>query len=228
MGLMDMFKPSAAPAPSATPPSGQPTATAAPPSQPPADPNANKPGNPMDAYAKMFDNVASTEAAPALALDDKTLNDVTGSLDFAGQLPAELQTRIAAGDPKAFLEALNHVGRQSYKTALQHSTALTDKFVNVRETHTNKGFGSKVKSVLTANELAATPNFDHPVVRQQLNDTANRIQAMHPDASPQQVARMAQDYLVQLASVISPQAPQQSDSSGTGTANRDWFKYLDE
>lgn len=226
MGIMDMFRPAAsagAPVVPATP-AGTATKDVIPGGTPP-DPNANKPSNPMDSYAKMFDNASKADAAPVLQLDDKTLSGVTDSLDFTTALPSDLRARIESGDGKAMMEGLNLIARGAYKTSLQHSTALTDRFVEAREGHANKGFGSKVKNVMTSNELANTSNFEHPVVRQQLTEVANRLQTQNPDASPQQIATMAKQYLIDLAGAINPQQPLAGGSSGA-PAPVNWDEYL--
>jgi hypothetical protein len=232
MSIMDFFR--AAPTPASTN-APAPTPAPAPTSSGTPAPNGqtgnhntsgatNTPVNPLDAYSKMYDNTnkATPEVAPTFALDNETVGKVTNSLDFTKSVPAELMTKALAGDAQALIEAMNHVGRGAYQTSLQHQSMLTDKFVGSRLDFEGKQLGSKVKSELTSSALSSAPNYQHPVVKAELNRIANMLQQQHPDATPQQIAESAQKYLMDLNGALTPQSQQQQQSK----EEFDWASYL--
>lgn len=186
----------------------------------------NQPVNPLDAYAKMYDNAnkATPEAAPKFALDSKTVGEVTSSLDFTKDLPQDLMSKALAGDAQALIQAMNMVGRNAYQTSLQHSAALTDRFVGSRLEFEGKQLGSKVKSELTSSALSTAPNYQHPVVKAELNRIANMLAAEHPDATPQQIAESAQKYLMDVTNAVNPSKP--AETAASQGKETDWSAFL--
>jgi hypothetical protein len=185
----------------------------------------NQPVNPLDAYAKMYDNAskATPDAPPSFALDQETVSKVSSSLDFTKDLPPELMTKALAGDAQAMIQAMNHVARGAYQTSLQHQSLLTDKFVGARLEHDGKTLSSKVKSELTSSALASAPNYQHPVVKAELTRIAKMIQAEHPDASPAQIAESAQKYLFDIKNALTPEDP---NAGKTPAGQTDWDAYF--
>lgn len=177
----------------------------------------NQQVDPMDAYAKLFDNASKNqEVAPAFNLDDKTLDSVATNLDFMTGIDPELMQKATSGDVQALIQLMQHTQRNTYKTLMKHNSVLTDKFVGARESHNEKTLGSKVRSELTVNELAGAPNYKHPVVRKQLTEIATKMQAANPDASPQEIATAARQYITDLYKAMNPE-----DSSGASSKKED-------
>lgn len=190
--------------------------------------NSGKPAestDPFDKYKGMFDNKASTDAAPGFTLDDKMLGDVAGAQDFMKGLNADLVQRATSGDTAALMQMMNEVARNAYRSSLSHSGKLTESFVGAREGFSEKSFSKKVRGELTVNSLTGTPNFSNPVVREQLIRIANDMQKQHPDASPQEIGDMAKDYITQLSNAINPQNGQQNQNNQAKgpTDFNEWF-----
>lgn len=238
MGIMDFFRPAPVQQTQQTQqnnqpaPNGQPTPSnnqQTPPNGQSGNHNpsgaTNTPVNPLDAYTKMYENVtkANPEVAPSFALDNETVGKVTDSLDFTKSVPAELMTKALAGDAQALIQAMNHVARGTYQTTLQHQSLLTDRFVGARLEHEGKQLGSRVKSELTTSALSSDANYNHPVVKAELNRVASLIQQANPDASPQQVALEAKKYLNDLNSALNPS---KATTSPDQQQDFDWSKYL--
>jgi hypothetical protein len=196
----------------------------------PNNPNGGTPANPLDAYAKMWDTAANTQAEtpPAFALDQETLDKVTSGLDFTKGVDQTLVQQALAGNAEALLKVINAASQQAYKSAMAHTSTLTDKFVSIREQHAQKGVDSRVRQNLTAQALASTPNYNHPVVKNQLNQIANQIAAQNPDASPQEIAETAKKYLNDLINAINPQSNTNGSQGEDGqqTGEVDWTSYL--
>ena len=212
--------------------------------QPPAN-NQGQPGNnagtinqndgsnqqvvdPMDAYNKLWDNAtAKTEAPPSFNLDAKTLDSVSAGMQFTQGMPTELMQRIQSGDMGAMTEMMDHVGRKAYQTAMQHSSALTDKFVGMREEHFNtKGLPSRMREELTLNAISGNEKI-HPAAKKQLVDIAKRLQIQHPDASPQEIATQARTYVSDLYKAMNPES-QQSSTNAQAAAETNWDSFFGE
>jgi hypothetical protein len=233
MGIMDMFR--SPPSTSSTEgQSQQPTpgkdSLSAP--NPVVDATGKIPGteplnqNPLDIYSKMFDNAANNSdiQAPTFKLDPKVLGDVSSKMDFTRGINPEVLTKATSGDVSALMDIIKTVGQNAYRTSLEHSTSLTDTFLTQRGEFEGKQVAKGVKNQLTSNELSNAPNYSHPVVKAELNRVAAQMSAANPDASPQEIAKAAQQYINDLSSALNPKASNGSPSDGNG--DFDWTKYL--
>ena len=234
MGIMDLFKPqtpanpTGAPAPvgSNPPPAAKTDLSANPPAvgpdgkMPGTDPNNQ---NPLDVYSKMFDtaNNGSDLQAPSFKIDPKVLSDVSSKMDFTRGVNQETLAKATSGDTAALLDIIKTVGQNSYRAALEHNTALTDSYLTNRGDFDKKSLERGVKSQLTASELSSAPNYNHPVVKAELNRIASQFAAANPDASPQEVAKAAQKYIADLQNALNPTAKTESSEE-----EMDWSKYL--
>ena len=233
MGIMDLFKPQAATTSTQT---TQPTGTNPPAAKtelsanpPAAGPDGKMPGtdpnnqNPLDVYSKMFDNAnnGSDLQAPSFKIDPKVLSDVSSKMDFTRGVNQETLAKATSGDTAALLDIIKTVGQNSYRAALEHNTALTDSYLTNRGDFDKKSLERGVKSQLTASELSSAPNYNHPVVKAELNRIASQFAAANPDASPQEVAKAAQKYIADLQNALNPTAKTESSEE-----EMDWSKYL--
>lgn len=231
MAIMDFFKPTTPAAATVAPVAPVNPNVPAVSANTPVGPDGKMPGtnqvpvNPLDAYSKLYDNAnKGTEVAPTFALEGKVLDEVSNSLDFTGSVAPELMQKALSGDGQALLQIMNHVGQQAYKTSLNHGTHLTDKFVNARSSYDLKAVGSRVKSELTNSALSSAPNYEHPVVRQELMRVANAMQSQNPDSTPQQIADAAKQYVTDLYSAINPVKPDAAKEKAD--AGTDWNEYF--
>lgn len=218
MAFADFFKstPAAPKAPEATP------APAAPPAQ-----STNEPVNPLDAYDKLFKvpDQPKVDETPKFNLDPKVLNDVSSKFDFTQGLDPQLVQKAQQGDAQSLIAMMQAVGQNAYKAAMAHGSTLTDSFVSSRNSHDMKSVGELVKKELTNNALANTPNYSHPVVKEQLIRTAESFRVQYPEATHEQIAQMAQRYIQDLAAAISPQSKEPTQNQQQGDSV-DWDKYF--
>jgi len=190
--------------------------------------NANgqqAPADPLAPFAKMYDTVAQQDTAPQFALDEKALSTAASSLDFMKGIDPQLKERAMTGDATAIMELIAHGSRQAYQHALSHSSTLTGKFTDAREAYNSKSFSGKVRNELTVNALTGTPNYSHPVVRKELIRVSKEIQAQNPDASPQEVADQARQYLTEISGALNPTNTAQEQQSKGKSVN--WDNYFD-
>lgn len=190
--------------------------------------NSQEAANPLDSFKGLFDtaNNKEPEKAPSFSIPDDVLKKVAGSLDFTQGIDPELMTKALAGDSKSLLAIINESGRKSYETSLSHLTSLSGQYIDTRLAHEGKTFGSKVKEQMTNSELGTSiTNFNHPVVKAELSSKAKELARLHPDASPQEIAKMAKDYVTELANQINPKQ-QTAEEASKASEVQDWDKYL--
>lgn len=241
-GIMDFFKAPATPAAATQQPNTQNTTGTQPENKDlsanPAttDKSGKMPGtdgiteNPLDAYSKMFDNAnnGSDLQAPTFKIDPKVLNNVSSKMDFTKGIAPEMLTKATSGDVSALMEIIKTVGQNSYRASLEHSTSLTDAFMAQRGEYEGQVLAKGVRSQLTSAELANAPNYNHPVVKAELNRIASQFAAANPDASPQEVAKAAQKYIFDLQAALNPADPTKNSDGSAKPEEMDWSKYLSE
>lgn len=232
MSIMDLFKakPASAPAAatikpadnlSATPPSIDPATGKMPGSQP-----SNE--NPLDIYTKLYDNAnrSDVNAPPSFSLDPKVVSDVAGKIDFTKGVNPELVAKATSGDASAMMQLIQEVGRNSYRASLEHATKLTETHLGQRAEFEDKRVQSGIKSQLTSDALSSAPNYNHPVIKSELNRIATQFagSAEYADASPSQIANAAKQYLNDIHAAMNPEATKTEAQKSDG--GMDWSKYL--
>lgn len=225
MGIMDLFK---APEPQQEQQQTQQT------QQPATEPaklegSEQTPVNPLDAYKKMFDNATSgtPNTPPAFKLDPQVLNDVSSKMDFMQGIDAELVQKATSGDVNSLMKVIQSVGQNAYRASLEHTTALTDTYLGERSKFDKGTVAAGVRQQLTQAELASAPNYDHPVLKAELNRVAAQYAKANPDATPQQVAKAAHQYIQDLNAALNPSTGSSGNGQGQGNAGEmDWSKYL--
>lgn len=184
------------------------------------------PANPLDSFSKMWDNpTTEADAAPEYTLDPKLLSDVAGKQDFMQGIDPELMTKAKAGDVQSMFEVFQRMTQSAYARSLEHGGTLTGKFVGAREAHSSKGLGGRVRQELTEHALSNTPNYQHPVVKKQLKQTAELLQRQYPDAAPQEIADMAKKYITELSSALNPK-DETKDKAKKGQPTN-WDEFFD-
>lgn len=196
------------------------------------DPNnpRNHTENPLDSYAKMFENATKKEdnVAPSFSLDPAVLADVSSKMDFTRGLNPELMKKAQDGDAVAMLQLINEVGRNSYRASLEHNTKLTETHLAQRSEFESRRVQEGVKQQLTSDALSSNANYNHPVIKQELNriarDFANSPE--YADASPQQIASAAKKYLDDIHNAMNPVDKSKDSKGNTKPAEVDYMAYI--
>lgn len=196
------------------------------------DPNnpKNHTENPLDSYAKMFENATkqSDNVAPAFSLDPSVLADVSSKMDFTKGINPELVKKAQEGDANSMMQLIQEVGRNSYRASLEHATKLTETHLGQRSDFESKRVQQGVKQQLTSDALSSNANYNHPVIKNELNRIARDFASSpeYADASPQQIASAAKKYLDDIHNAMNP-ADKSKDSAGnTKPAEVDYMAYI--
>lgn len=180
--------------------------------------------NPLDVYKELYENANKDSGiqAPSFKLDSKVLHEVSSSMDFTKGIQEDLMAKALEGDAKSLLAVIQQVGRNAYSASLEHATALTETHLAQRGEYEAQRLNEGVRAKLTEQALASTPNYSHPVLKAELNRIASMIAKQNPDASPQDIARRAQEHLQNLSKAMNGEEATNKESSG----EMDWTKYL--
>lgn len=178
--------------------------------------------NPLDIFDGLFtiQDKDGTATPPAFSLDPESLTKIASSLDFVGQMQPELVEKLKTGDPETLKTTLNSLGQNAYVTLMRHLPALTEKYVNARLEHSQKGLGKSVKQTLTQqalNKIAA----DNPVLKQQAEIISGFLLEKYPDADPDWLAEQTGEFFVQTAKVLKPDLFKSDEDLQPGTTKQD-------
>lgn len=206
---------------------------------------ANNPNNPesmeggLDVFANLFNNEPGEgeTQAPRFAINAETLTKAAGSLDFTKSLPPDLMEKIKAGDGAAMFEAMQHIGRTAYQTAIQHTTGVADRYIESRLTYENDHVMPKRMREMLAMQNVAGENaemLDNPVVKSHLKLITSNLAKQYPDADPKWLGDKAKAYFLDMAKAINPNAftSANGDKGGSGggkgneQAETDWGAWL--
>jgi len=194
----------------------------------------NNPENrqtPFDAYKNLWDNAdTSAENPPDFKLDDKLVNSTADSIDFMKDLPQDVQEGLQAafGDNLGVvLKTLNHLGRRSYATSLNHGSLLTDKYLKVKGTFDQKGFGRNVKEHMALTGIASHEAAQkHPILRETLQMIGSKLARLHPDATPDWIRDKAFEFFKEANGALFAQPnqvqQQQEQAKAPGGSEFDW------
>lgn len=188
--------------------------------------NSNTPADPLAIFDKLFDNAANPEVAPGFSIPPDKMKDLRAQQDFMKGIDPEVMQRATSGDMQAMMQIMHDVARNAYATSLDHGSRLTESFVGARESFGKKSLGNSIRAELTNNALDGIEGVNHPVIKKHLKQVAQQMQSVYPDASPADIAKMAKDFVTQMAT---PFQQQQSPQQGAQKqpVNTEWDTWFE-
>lgn len=171
----------------------------------PNDGKPKAPSDPLAAFDKIFDNTPDDKAPkrPEFKLSPEVLKQAADSQDFGSLVPQDFYERLEKRDPTLFADLFNSIGRKAYSTSLEHSSALTDRFVDLHSQHSQKGLGKHVTATLAKNNLKSISEKS-PVAAKQIEQLQQQILDKFPDATPEFIQEQTEEYFRQIAMVMFP------------------------
>lgn len=183
----------------------------------PSHPNNQKPADPLAAFSKIFDNPdeSTVKKPPSFKLDPTVIKGAADSLNFSEALTPEILAKLKAGDDSGYVELANALGRKIYSQSLEHSSALTDRFVSLRSEHDQSNLGRQMNSHLAKNSLESIA-ASNPTAKKMLDFIADGIVRTNPDATPEFIAEQTPKFFLELAKLTNPDAfdPEKNGASG--------------
>ncbi len=244
MGMFDIFT---QPAPtSAAPVAPVPTAAVEPGMLPPTagvtDPNNTTippavaepvvakpitPELPLDQFKTLWDDIPTDPNAPApdvpVVLKAEDIQKAVADANFTQAITPEQLTAIAAGGEeaqKAFGEAMNLVAQQVMVQATLVGSKITDNAVaKALETERSKLPQMLRDQATTAHLTDTNPIFDNPAIKPIIEQTKAQLLAKNPSATPAEITKMTQDFILAMGEAFSPPSPD------LAPGETDWSKF---
>lgn len=179
------------------------------PKDPAKDP---KPTDPLAQFAAIFDNKPAPKPGEediplsvAGVLTEDTLSKLTENLDFNKFLTDTTREAIAKGDdPKALFTAFNEIAVGSYRTAISHSSKLSEQIMEDRLGRLEAGLGEKINAHQVQSKISANEIINKsPVLKSGILMIAEKLRQQQPDADPEWITKTATDFLLESAKVLS-------------------------
>jgi hypothetical protein len=220
----------------AVPPANNPVATngTAPNGVVPNDPATNGTAAPsLDAFKDIWsvDPNAGAQGQPLFNVDQAKMLEAARKQNFTSGINPDLVNKVAAGGAEgvqAMMEIMNMVSQNVYAQSAFAGTKLIEGALDKSQFARSADLDTRFKSLSVSNNLAEqNPIFNNPAAKPMLDMVKNQILVKHPNASQQELTRMAQDYLTSFANEISaPQAQQQQQQQAKAAQGTDWSTFL--
>jgi hypothetical protein len=188
--------------------------------------------DPLSAYKDLWKKSESgnDEQVPQFTIKPETINAAAEGLDFMGSLPEGLNLDGFGENKETLAQLLNHVARMTYATAINHQSQLTGKFTDLRLAHENKNIPKHIRESMTNfsidNDPAASKS---PVIKESLRMVSKQFRDLHPDATPDQIAKMSKAFFSDLAGAMNPEKTKEEQAmeqnQAPGGIDFDWSKY---
>lgn len=238
--VMDLFKPqnAAAQQTQVQPPqteNGQQT-QAANPSMTQAKVEPDKEVSPMDQFGELWKNEPHKEGDPTpfnpsqiFNLDPKSMQEAVGKINFAQSVTPEMLQAIQGGGEesiKAFMQAMNSVAQQT----MTMSTTAAAKMIEQAMTGASGAMDDKISKQVKLNQVTsqlqeANPALNHPAAAPILEGIKQQLVNKYPTASPQEIAKLAGDYLSNFAALAAGKKEEAAAPVSPDEAT-DWMKYM--
>lgn len=191
----------------------------------------------LDLFSQIQADVAGAkpEVRPEFALDPTKLNEAASKMNFTAGIDAELLQKAMSGqDQHAFMQVLNTVAQNSFKTAIDTTGKLAGE-------HTKNALEferSQMKKEFVTS--AATSNIDlnaHPLLKEQVKGIAATLSNKFPNANPKDIANQALNIALEQAKellkasgqeVVSKTPEQQQQETQQKASDVDWNDWWDK
>lgn len=138
-------------------------------------------------------------------LTPENMKKIVATQSFTQHISPETAEKLKNGDASAIMSAMEDVARAAYSTALTQSGAIVD---SILEQH-GATLQHNIERDITASKnldaiTSGIPNVDQPVVKAGAELISSQLRVQFPDASPEQIRNMTQNYFVELAEAMNP------------------------
>lgn len=189
----------------------------------------------IDKFRDLWEN-KPTEGAPQefnpetmFNMDPEKMKQAVSGMDFSRGISQEQMAAVAQGGEgavKAMMEMMNEMNRQS----VLHSTQIAAKLV---QQGIGQGMGhldGKITKSIRQNQISQTmrennPALNNPAIAPMLQAMETQFAQKHPQASPQEIAQMAREYVTEMANVMN--GPQrQAQEQARNSKEMDWDAFM--
>lgn len=147
----------------------------------------NSTPNPLDTFRGLYDNKGTQDSntPQSMRIPKDKLGEVAGQLDFSQAVSPEALEQLQNGDFSGFAEILNSVGRSAYSMALDHSTGVTEHYLNNRLATEQANYAKQARVSTVESQLNIADL--EPVAQDMFRETARRVASAQPNLNSKEV-----------------------------------------
>jgi hypothetical protein len=173
-------------------------------------------------------NAANDLSAPLFKIDPAKLQASASKIDFTKSVPPELITKALGGDAQSFLQVLNLVAQQNYLLGTHLTTNMIDQGLAKNNDRFTNSLPATFKNLQVNENMSVNPAMNHPATRPLFEAVHAQFTKNYPMASAAEITAHAQNYLQNIAKVITDANPAQVDPNAKkAPAEMDWSVFLD-
>jgi len=195
----------------------------------PVIPSVVKDESPLAPFKSLWENApvdpnkpADTPAYTAPTLEE--IQKAVGKADFSSNFTSEQLAAASSGGEgaqEALMQLLNSVGQQSLAQATMVSSKLNEQAMSAAIAEQVAKMPDLVRAQTVQTHLKDTnPLFDSPAIKPVIAATQQQLQTKFPNATPSEITKMTQDYIVAMGESFAPKPV-----VATGLAADDWSNY---
>lgn len=204
----------------------------------PAADTAATQGSPLDSLTTIWDTAMDADGKPVAAPADPTaadifsfdpakVNESAGKLNFTANVDPEMVTRALGGDQQAFMDVINKATQNAFAAA----TLNTGKLINQGHATNNQRFSSTLPTQIRKVQLEQTettnPILQHAAAQPMVQALKTMLFAKNPNASPADVTRQVENWMVGLGTAIADATPEsQQKQQAAKAGEQDWSNFL--
>ena len=141
--------------------------------------------------------------------DTAKFDTAVTQMDFLKGLDPAIVQKAQSGDAAALSQLVNHVGQNSYKSAALSSKELIEQGVASKVGEIREEMKAEFRAMSGMQAIdKANPAFTDPEVSPMLTQFKSQLRAAYPTATPEELAKHAQDRLVTIARKIIDGSPE--------------------
>lgn len=158
-------------------------------------------------------------------LNPENMKKIAAAQDFSAYIPQETLKKLQEGDQGAMMEAVQAMSSAAYSTALSQTGTILDTVLAQREGVIREQVRSEVLGSIANKEVTSgIPGIESPVVKNMAEMVSTNLRTQFPNASPDQIRGMTQQYFSEVNNAMNPSAPK-PPTEAEKTANTDWMAY---
>jgi hypothetical protein len=169
--------------------------------------------SPLAAFKDLWDDAPiDKNASPAdtgpTPLKQEDVAAAVNKIDFSKSVTPEVMAAITEGGEgalAALVGVINAVGRDSLTQATLVSNQLANKAIDAALLKQAASLPNLVRDASASAHLTDTnPIFNDPAIKPVIDAAQERLQIKYPQATPEQLTRMTNDYIVAMGAAFAP------------------------
>ena len=198
-------------------------------------PNAGGPQNPLDQFSDYFKPRQVDPNAPKkLSMTDPLLGDFeptklresVAGINFAQGVNPELFQKALSGDANALAEAMSAVAREAFVASAQVSHKFVESGVRTGADRMLGDVDSRFHKLTLQQQTPKNEQLNHPAIKPMADALRLQFANANPNESAQQIQQRVEEYLTQVASVLSPQQQSQQQTNQQQPTNTGFADLL--